>query len=168
MVDDTQVTDPAADAQPDATTPEAVEPSTPTGEREPAPDATRVPEAEGRDTDDRADDALGAAGQRALEREREARREAERELREHRERVRELELESARREVAALLRLSDEQAALLRGESAEAMREHGEQIIAAFAPRRWGRPLAALHTGAVGRVEPADTPADIARDVLTG
>ena len=132
---------------------------------EPAVDAVTADPAES----SKVDDPLGAAGQRALEREREARREAERELREQRDRVRELELERSRREVATELRLSDEQAALLSGEDADAMRRHGQAMLEAFAPpKRVGRPREVLRSGATGLTEPSPSMADVADDVMRG
>ena len=115
----------------------------------------------------RDDSPLGAAGQRALEREREARRAAEREARELRERVRELELETARREVAVELGLTPEQAALLRGANSEELRDHGRQLVEAFAPGG-RRPPGTLRPGSVPGVQPGRSAAELAEEILRG
>jgi len=153
-----------------ATAPVAA-PSTEAPEMPETPAADAAPEAE--------TEALGEGGQKALQREREARRAAEAEAREHRERttalearVQEMETAQMRAEVARSRRLTDEQAALLVGDDVEQMGAHADALLAAFAPRsdrRYPREaLIPLRSGLGGPAVPARTAEEIASEVLRG
>jgi hypothetical protein len=144
----------------------------------PAPETT-APEAVSQDVPAVEADALGEGGQRALEREREARREAERSRRESdaraaelADRVRELELASARRELAGELRLSPAQAELLQGADIDEMRAHATRLLEAFAPsttdtvRR--RPMERLRPGGVSEADGRPSMGQLADQVLRG
>lgn len=84
------------------------------------------------DTSGSGDEPLGAGGIKALEAERNARREAERRAAAAENRARELELANERRDVAAAKGLTADQAKYLTGDSREALEEAADGLLAAF------------------------------------
>ena len=139
-----------------ATTPEAEAPELP---ETPAAEAT--PEAE--------TERLGEGGQKALDRERQARKDAERDLRAERERSAALQAAADRRAIADELELTAEQAELLQGADRDEMMAHAQRMLAAFAPpRRFGRPVEELRSGVLGFRAAPPTPAEVAEEVLRG
>lgn len=146
-------------------------PATPTEPGQPAA-SPATPELGALASDPPADDRLAEGGRKALERERQARKDAERQARESAERVRDLEQDQMRRDVAADLSLTAEQADLLVGATADELRAHAERLRAAFGTdahsgsdvRR--TPRERLRPGAVPNATPADSARQIAEDLM--
>jgi hypothetical protein len=111
------------------------------------------------------DDQLGDGGQKALQAERQKRREAERQAAEAREKSASLEAAELRREVASEKGLTAEQAQFLDGEDREALEARADALLAAFPARRGEPPRRQPRSGATGETEPAD-PGAIADEVM--
>lgn len=141
------------------------DPSTNTNTTE--PDEPQRPE-EGRPADGAQ---LGEGGRKALDAERQARRDAEKRARDAEEKLAAMETDQARRRIAAEKGLSDEQAKFLGDGDEQAMAARADELLAAFrAEERGGihrRPQERLRPGAAPSSEPEDL-GKIADEVMRG
>lgn len=116
------------------------------------------------------EDDLGAAGQKALQQERAARREAERRAQDAEEKLAKIEADGLRATVAAERGLTDAQAKRLQGTTREELEADADELLSAFQPAEETstsrRPRERLRPGAIPSSTPERSMGDVAADVL--